>query len=128
MYSLAFLYCQILYIIPHVALLWKMSAYAINVNVITGLSLCSSLWLYWLFNLIPLTQFQISQEEYQVPRSSLSPPPLPPKRHSLSPCPSPKLPSRSLSIGTQVSQSIHLSIYFSVLFLNHVVVGNLIWN
>lgn len=44
---------------------------------------------------------KISQEEYQVPHSSLSPPPLPPKRHSLSPCPSPKPPSRSLSIGTQ---------------------------
>ncbi|RXN10219.1 interferon-inducible GTPase 1-like protein [Labeo rohita] len=48
-----------------------------------------------------LTGWQISQEEYQVPRSSLSPPPLPPKRHPLSPCPSPKPPSRSFSIGTQ---------------------------
>ncbi|XP_052474433.1 E3 ubiquitin-protein ligase CBL isoform X2 [Carassius gibelio] len=44
---------------------------------------------------------KISQEEYQVPHSSLSLPPLPPKRHSLSPCPSPKPPSRSLSTGTQ---------------------------
>ncbi|XP_016376475.1 E3 ubiquitin-protein ligase CBL-like isoform X1 [Sinocyclocheilus rhinocerous] len=44
---------------------------------------------------------KISQEEYQVPRSSLLLPPLPPKRQSLSPCPSPKPPSRSLSIGTQ---------------------------
>ncbi|TRY84520.1 hypothetical protein DNTS_001283 [Danionella cerebrum] len=47
---------------------------------------------------------KISQEEYQVPRSSLSPPPLPPKRNALSPCPSPKAPpQRRSSTGTQVS-------------------------
>ncbi|XP_046704180.1 E3 ubiquitin-protein ligase CBL-C isoform X2 [Silurus meridionalis] len=36
-----------------------------------------------------------SQEEYQVPSSSLSPPPLPPKQNTMSsPCPSPKPPNR----------------------------------
>ncbi|XP_056331324.1 E3 ubiquitin-protein ligase CBL-C [Danio aesculapii] len=45
---------------------------------------------------------KISQEEYQIPRSSLSPPPLPPKRNSSSPCPSPKPHThRSFSLGTQ---------------------------
>ncbi|XP_048067596.1 E3 ubiquitin-protein ligase CBL-C isoform X3 [Megalobrama amblycephala] len=44
---------------------------------------------------------KISQEEYQVPHSSLLPPPLPPKRNSLSPCPSPKTHSRSFDTGIQ---------------------------
>ncbi|XP_039535692.1 E3 ubiquitin-protein ligase CBL-like [Pimephales promelas] len=48
---------------------------------------------------------KISQDEYQVPRTSHLPPPLPPKRNSLSPCPSPKPPSRSFGSGTRVSHS-----------------------
>ncbi|KAA0703287.1 E3 ubiquitin-protein ligase CBL [Triplophysa tibetana] len=47
-----------------------------------------------------LTGWQISQEEYQVPCASLSPPPLPPK-HCVSPRPSPKPRSKSLDTGTQ---------------------------
>ncbi|XP_051575963.1 E3 ubiquitin-protein ligase CBL-C isoform X1 [Myxocyprinus asiaticus] len=44
---------------------------------------------------------KISQEEYQVPRSSLSPPPPPPKHSALSRCPSPRRHSKSSCSGTQ---------------------------
>ncbi|XP_051574651.1 E3 ubiquitin-protein ligase CBL-like isoform X2 [Myxocyprinus asiaticus] len=48
---------------------------------------------------------KISLEEYQVPKSSLSPPPLPPKHSILSPCPSPRPHSKSGSGTKTMAQS-----------------------